>query len=77
MLKIETNVPLPMARASSRYDIPWKNIEVGQSVLVPSAEPLRRMRLQSNLLTYARKTLPDWKFTTRLEDGGVRIWRIA
>lgn len=70
MIKVDKNVPPPRQRG--KY--PWRQMEVGDSFLVPEG--------MENSVRYAasyfRKRNPDYKFMVRKqEDGTYRCWRIA
>lgn len=65
---IEKNVPLP-SRANKW---PFARMEVGDSVVIPAAEA-HRGRSASQAIERSK----GWKFATRRESGGLRIWRTA
>lgn len=64
--KIEKNVPLPGVAAT----YPFEQMEVGDSFF---AEGKTANQLQ-NAASHWRKR-KGWKFATRTEEGGARIWR--
>jgi hypothetical protein len=71
-IKIDKNVPMPQEAARAKY--PWKQMEIGDSFFVPAngkSTRYRRNCLQSN----AHGQVPR-KFAVRLEEGGVRVWRV-
>ena len=78
--KVETGVaiPTPLRRAGGmplRY--PWPEMKVTNSVLI-RCEPDDKSKInaaRSAAASYGKKH--DMKFTTRLVDGGLRIWRSA
>ena len=71
-MKIETNVPMPKATRSTKY--PFRDMNVGESVFFDN-EPNGS---QSNpaISAHMLSKRNDFKFATRKENGGVRIWRI-
>lgn len=68
--EIQTGIPIPQDRAS----YPFRHMKVGQSVLVTGDD---------REIFNARRAVSFWskrngpKFTSRLVDGGLRIWRTA
>ena len=71
--KIESDIPIPMSRAGrpgggSKY--PWHILEIGQSFFVPGTK---------NNVTGIPVELKrrGYRITTRVVDGGCRVWRIA
>lgn len=77
MLDVEKNTPPPAARTGVRGSpfYPFKTMDVGDSFLAPfnGREP---KRVSSNILSAARDLKP-LKFSTRREENGIRVWRIA
>jgi hypothetical protein len=73
--QIEDNIPTP--RSWAKY--PFQEMGVGQSFFVPWDPKLAPSvnKLQSKLSSSARIVLGRGKVTTRIMDGGVRVWRIA
>ena len=67
--EIEQNVVMPEKHA--RY--PFNQMEVGDSFFVPEGANTPRQNT-SSAASYAGHRLGR-KFTTRLVDGGVRVWR--
>jgi hypothetical protein len=78
MIEIEKNVPLPRKRA--KYgELPLEGMELNDSFLVPYNEhEVLRLRglIATKVCMFAKKQLPKWKFTTKAEPDGVRVWRI-
>ena len=71
MIKIESGIPFPQnGRWQSKY--PWRDLEVGQSFLVPDGV-FRTMQAGASL---AGRRLSK-TFRARKTDDGIRIWRLA
>jgi len=66
-IKIDKGVPLPPPHRSHRI-YPWNEMAVGDSFFIPDTK--------NYSAAYQAKKL-GFKVTTRRENGGVRIWRIA
>ena len=92
MFTIEKNVPIPdAALRRGRHSLyPFADMQVGDSFVVPyprearsSEDRITLARMTKNRLTNAisifrkREGNAEKGFTTRAEDGGVRVWRIA
>ena len=83
LISVESGVPLPppfrqpaTRRYGSRPVYPWKAMKVGDSFFVAAA-PESVNRIQTQLAALARRR---WEavgslYTTRIVDGGVRVWR--
>ena len=70
MLTIEKNIPIPAKRsAEGKNSIIWK-MEIGDSVFVEG-----KTKAYGCFGYIAKKN--GWKFATRVEGDGVRVWRIA
>ena len=65
-IKIDKNIPLPETR--NRY--PFDKLEVGNSFFVEGKTNINGSRYH-----YVRKNHGK-KFTTKRENGGLRVWRI-
>jgi len=65
-IKIEKGVPVPLGgRGRAKY--PWRQMKVGDSFFAPATRRINpRMAEQST----------GFKFATRVEGDGVRIWRV-
>lgn len=69
---VEKNVPMPEERAT-RTLYPFRNMEVGDSFLVPQGAPQR-----VNAAVYQENKKRDGvKYTQRKVEGGVRVWRMS
>ena len=71
MLEIEKFVPIPDGY-SKKKKYPFAEMEVGDSILFAEHE-MKAARSCS----HAFGVRHSMKFTTRLVDGGMRIWRIS
>lgn len=78
-LKIEKNIPIPPARIGNggrHKDRPnrvnWRLLEIGDSVLIPTADPTR---VACDANSGARGA--GIKVITRRVEGGIRVWRTA
>ena len=69
--KIEKDVPIPGKSVGRRCKYPFKDMEVGDSVLLPM-----QIKQVHSRLYHCRHQL-GFKFTARSSEGGVRCWRIA
>ena len=67
-IKIEKGIPIPPDGRGATPKYPWNQMEVGYSFL--GAKTVSR-----NIGTEAKKR--GWRFTTRAEAGGRRVWRIT
>lgn len=71
--KIEKGIPQP-ARSGGRYSkYPFREMKVGDSFL---AETSDASVIRSNVAVFSRRN-PGYKFSTRKEGTGIRVWRIA
>ena len=70
MFKIEKNIPL-----AAKQSYPFDQMESGDSFLIPITEPKKigYVRAQINHL---KKDYPNKVISTRIEDGGLRVWLI-
>lgn len=71
MFKIEKGIPLA-ARSHGREKIyPFSDMEIGDSFLTENKK-VGRAAIQ-----FTKRHNNGWKFATRKEGDGVRVWRIA
>ena len=70
-LPIEDGVPLPIQRNWQKRNIPLSEMKVGQSILLPK-DAIYAARMAARRHSKAHGT--EW--TTKLCDGGVRVWRV-
>ncbi|MBK1725444.1 hypothetical protein [Halorhodospira neutriphila] len=75
MYEIQSDVPAPAARAM-RY--PLDQLEVGQSLVLRQYEDRSRaLRNLRGAVTRLRRSPPEMRFTTRIDqDGNPRTWRV-
>lgn len=70
---IEKGIPIPEPKKGGPRKFPWRFMKIGDSFLV---EGDRNQSNISALASQAARRL-NMKFTTRKEDSGIRVWRIA
>lgn len=71
-IQIDKDLPIPTGGRGRPAKYPWADMEVGDSFLSPDQAP----NTMSNVRLKAEKRT-GFKFTTRAEGDGTRIWRIA
>lgn len=72
MYAVDKNIPIPAdRRGKGRAKYPWRDMQVGDSFLVPKA-----INAISGTTSCAAKRL-GFRFTLRTVEGGTRIWRIG
>lgn len=69
--KIEKGVPIPTHNGGASPKYPFREMEVGDSILLLSKDKAKYTGLANG---WARST--GWKFSSRFVEGGRRIWRI-
>lgn len=65
-------IPATMARTPRAGKYPWRTMEIGDSFF---SEETNRNRIGSAASKAAKKT--GFRFTVRVVDGGIRVWRVA
>lgn len=70
MIEIQKDIPLPEQKKRNFY--PYKEMDVGESFLVPQG----KIQIVCNANYRASKVL-EKKFIARREGDGVRVWRTA
>ncbi len=75
-LVIEKGVPLPALRRDNELIAALKAMEPGDSVCIPCDSSKQRNNMVSCVFGYAKKAGAK-KFTTRIADGRLRIWRVS
>lgn len=75
--KIERNVPIPQVR--SKFNFPWPEMEVGDSILVKagSSESVDRLKgkIKGSARYFGEKTGRKFRSLIDREEKGVRVWR--
>ena len=79
MKKIESGVPIPDAKRVAQYSY-VEHMKVNDSVFYPNDEIHSRYKSVENIRNGVRMHCKlkglSYKFTTRMLDDGLRIWRI-
>lgn len=80
MYEIEKGIPIPKPVKPQPPGVyPFKKMEVGDSFFI-KCNKKERQRRSSSVLTLAKKTCNEMKFTTRFiqfgKHTGIRVWRI-
>ena len=74
MFKIDKGISLDdCSNAGPRISWPWKDMDVGDSVLFD--DDLMGKKAQTNCHVYGK--LSGKKFSSRMTNEGMRIWRVA
>jgi hypothetical protein len=81
--KIEKNIPMPSRRGTRVRDDSfyktWLKLKPGESIFY-ELDGLDQLYLQRKILIWKRRFLKEhnlnWEMSTRIVEGGVRIWRI-
>ena len=68
--KIERGIPVPTSTRRAKY--PWRAMSVGDSFFVVGK---LRSSMSAVVANTGRRT--GWRFVTRAEGDGVRVWRVA
>jgi hypothetical protein len=55
---------------------PWASMNVGDSFFVDSYSYKKQSLLIQNAKSWCDRNFPERKFTTRKENGGIRVYRI-
>ena len=84
-ITVEKNIPIPESRfgkgrqpGETKY--PFAELQVGDSFMVPTKKQTDINKMQSSICGHAfqyKRKNRDTNFTTRIVDGGIRVWRIA
>ena len=75
MLKVDKNIPIPLPRGKRTSIYPFKEMEVGDSFLVPSSEIEERRRIARSVYSSAHKHRPS-RFVVRHTNEGIRVWKV-
>lgn len=77
MLKIEKGVPLPTRPAKRNTRWPWRDMEVGDSVLVENTEADPQLIYAARNSAHAYAANSTFKFrTSQIGKSQMRIWRV-
>lgn len=70
-IKIDKNVPIPLARNKAKYKYPWDKMEVNDSFYIdtPAAGLHAMIRVRNT-------RHPEMTFIVRKDGNGARVWRI-
>lgn len=71
MFAIEKNIPVPTTGKGRPDKYPWKNMEVGDSFLVPDSTSAMFVGRKQ----YAQRA-HNARYVTRREADGLRVWRV-
>lgn len=75
--RIEKGIPIPM-KVGRTPIYPFVEMEVDDSVFIP-IEPYTRSKhsmIANAARNAGRHRTPYWKYTTRIVEGGMRVWRV-
>mgnify|MGYP001598963001 FL=1 len=78
--KIEKGIPLPSFDEKSHgVGLPLGDMMIGDSIYVPVEKDrlLVAQRMRYQVVVFRKRKKPDWRFTIRLQETGVRVWRTA
>ncbi len=77
-IKIEKGIPMPASRRDGHSKYPLKDMEVGDSFFVANSpdgrSPAKTIRWTVGAF---RKKNTGTKFSVRVVEGGIRVWRTA
>ena len=75
--KIENNVPIPQVR--SKFNFPWPDMEVGDSLLVKAGKTetvdTLKGKIKGSARYFGEKTGKKFRSLIDREERGVRVWR--
>lgn len=69
-IKVDTSIPIPRGRRGRVAKFPFGLMNVGDSMFHD------KDTIFGCAISWALRQRNDWKFTSRKEGNGVRIWRI-
>lgn len=74
--KIQKGIPIPVRQGRKKY--PFREIEVGDSVLFKNYSKERMTFISNSGRAFAAKSgdCTHYKFLTRKEGNNIRIWRV-
>ena len=70
MFKIEKNIPL-----AAKQSYPFDQMESGDSFFIPITDPKKVAYIRAQI-NNVKKKYPNKTISTRIEQGGLRIWMI-
>lgn len=73
-IEIERGIPAPQVRSKTRKELPFSQLQVGESFFVPDTE-LKPITVRCYAISDQR--VSTRRFTCRKVKGGMRVWRIA
>lgn len=81
-MEIEHGIPLPRENRGRTAKYPFLAMKTGDSIFIAQDDAgddltKRRMNLVMNANGMAKRNGMKMKFTARVVDGGVRVWRIS
>lgn len=71
---VEANIPAPHAGRGRKTQFPFREMKIGDSFFV-AAETKPSQAVRTSAYQFASKN-KEFRFVTRGEKGGVRVWRI-
>lgn len=76
-IAIDKNIPIPQ-RCAAKIKYPFADMDVGDSFFVarPDEESPSRFRNRMQAVITFGKKRTGYFFTSRIEEAGIRIWRI-
>jgi hypothetical protein len=77
MYLVESGIPIPPAREKGRqgkYISTLREMDLGDSFLVPCADKAAARKVQISILCSVRRC--PWGVVTRIVEGGLRVWKI-
>ena len=77
-LKIESGLPIPQKRSrASKNNYPFATMKVNDSFLVPNVPYKNMENVRCGVMTSAKRygKANNAVFTSRKEEGGIRVWR--
>ncbi len=78
--KIEKDVPIPSLRRGPKAGTrkyPFAQMEIGDSLLIPgNGDQRQAVSIYNYIGVYRKRGELKAKFTARMVDGGIRVWRI-
>jgi hypothetical protein len=74
-IKVDKGIPIPEPAQGQRSRYPWAELKVGDSFFAPKSTTASAASFRSGIAKHAKQR--GMKFTARLVEGGVRVWRVA